>query len=106
MAEFKKHFPDYNENDLVQKQLLPDAITESASYAGYQAEELFSDLFAYACFGPSYVRAFAYIVAPGEGASDAKYPTYLTRVGTIRRVAEDEGIALPDFKQLGFKPDG
>jgi hypothetical protein len=90
----------------MRKQLLPDAITESASYAGYQAEELFSDLFAYACFGASYVRAFAYIVAPGEGASHAKYPTYLTRVGTIRKVAEEEGIALPDFRQLGFKPDG
>jgi hypothetical protein len=105
MAEFRKRFTDYSENDLVRKELLPDAISESAAYASYQAEELFSDLFAYACFGPSYLRAFAYLLAPGEDTSDAKYPTNSTRVAVIRRMAAGENITLPEFSALGFKTD-
>jgi hypothetical protein len=106
MTEFRNHFPDYNEGDWVSKQLLPDAIGESVSYAGRHAEELFSDLFAYACFGPSYLRAFAYILAPGDGASDAKYPKKSTRIGVIQTVAAQESVTLPDLKALGFVPDG
>jgi hypothetical protein len=51
------------------------------------------------------LRAFAYILAPGEGVSDAKYPTHSTRVGAIRKVAADEEVALPDFNALGFTAD-
>jgi hypothetical protein len=104
--EFRKHFKDYNETDLVGRNVLPDAISESTVYASRQVEELFSDLFAYACFGPIYVRAFAYVLAPGEGFSDAKYPTHTTRLNTIRKVAKDEGTDLPDVTELGFRIDG
>jgi hypothetical protein len=99
-------FSDYDEDDLVGKEVLPDAISDSTALASVQAEELFCDLFAYACFGPSYLRAFAYILAPGDGTSDAKYPTHSTRVLVIRKVATDERVALPDSRALGFKPDG
>lgn len=84
---------------------IEDAISESSVYAGFQAEELFSDMFAYAIFGSGYLRAFSYILAPGTGVSDAKYPTNQTRVNTIRRFATAEGIKLTEFRTLGFSPD-
>src|SRR5262249_36056001 len=46
--EFKRQFPDYDANDMVHKELLPEAIAQSVEYAVFQAEELFCDLFAYA----------------------------------------------------------
>lgn len=85
---------------------MPEAISESSNYAGFQAEELFCDLFAFACFGASYLRAFAYILAPGEGICDARYPTHSTRVSVIRNFAGSEQSSLPDFGKLGFRPDG
>jgi hypothetical protein len=104
MPEFKRIFSEYKENDLVGRNIYPEAVAESALYAGRQAEELFCDLFAYACFGSSYLRAFAYILAPGEGKCDAKYPLHSTRVEVIRKFSELEGVVLPTFKELGFRP--
>jgi hypothetical protein len=106
LTEFRKHFPDYDDKDLVGRGILLDAIAESSTFAAFQAEELFSDLFAYACFGASYLRAFSYILAPGDGATDPKYPTHSTRVNVIRKVATDEDVTLPELVALDFKVEG
>jgi hypothetical protein len=106
MDEFRQQFPDYREQDLVARNILEDAIAESSKYAGLQAEELFSDLFAYACFGASYLRAFAYLLAPGEGTSDGKYPTHATRINVLRNVGTNEGEELPTAAELQFKQTG
>ncbi len=68
--EFKKYFPAYNPNDMIAKEILPEAIAEFVEIAVFQAEELFCDMFAYALFGESYLYAFAYILAPGRGERD------------------------------------
>ena len=104
--EFSRLSKKSGPNDLFGPQLVEEAVEESSTYAGFQAEELFCDLFAYACFGPSYLRAFAYIVAPGDGVTDAKYPRHSTRVGVIRNVASKENVTLPTLEELGFIPDG
>ena len=107
MHDFQLHFTDYDPKDLVRRFKLDEAISESSKYASFQAEELFSDLFAYACFGASYLRAFSYVLAPGEGViANPKYPLNSTRVNVIRKVAAEEHVLLPDSRALGFKPDG
>lgn len=104
--EFKRQFPDYDANDIVYKELLPEAIAQSVEYAVFQAEELFCDLFAYAIFGEGYAYAFSYILAPGSGAGRrSKYPSYKTRISVLKDVATKEGNDLPDIKTLNFRDE-
>jgi hypothetical protein len=105
ISDFQRVFSDFDENDLVARDLLPNAIAEASNYAGFQAEEIFSDLFAYGCFGESYLRAFAYILTPGGTISDPKYPMHSTRVDVMRSFAQSEAVALPAYTELGFKLD-
>ena len=103
--EFKRHFPDYNENDIVYRELLPEAISQSVELGVFQAEELFCDLFAYALFGESYLYAFSYILAPGSGGRSPKHPSYKTRIDTVRGIAKVEGHELPSLAALQFKDE-
>lgn len=102
MPNFKKVFSDYNERDIVSRDILPTAIAESVDYGVRQAEEIFCDLFAYAIFGASYLQAFAYIVAPGSGVRDPKYPLHATRISVVSKMAAAEGISLPSYSELNF----
>ncbi len=103
LEEFKKQFPEYNAEDIVYSQLLPEAISRTATYAAFQAEELFCDMFAYALFGESYLHAFAYILAPGSGvATGSRYPSHKKRIDVLRQIATKEGMVLPEFSSLGL----
>ncbi len=106
MKNFRRVFPEYKESDLVHRELLPESKSLSVDYANFQAEELFCDMFGYALFGESYLHAFAYILAPGDGRGPtARYPTYKTRVETLRRVATEEGVNLPTLADLSLADD-
>jgi hypothetical protein len=106
MTEFKRQFPEYDETDFVNKEILPEAIALSVEYAVFQAEELFCDMFAYALFGESYLYAFAYILAPGSGRlPGSRYPSHKARIETLIGIATREGSLLPDFASLGFSED-
>lgn len=106
LPEFKRLFPDYRPDDIVSKEILPEAIAQSVEYAVFQAEELFCDLFAYAIFGESYLFAFSYILAPGSGATRrSKYPSYKTRIKTLQEIAKSEGANLPDLDVLNFRTE-
>ncbi len=106
MSEFKKLFPEYRADDLHRKEVLPEAIETSLNYANSQAEEIFCDMFAYALFGESYLYAFAYVLAPGNGRGPTpKYPTYATRIGTLESIAKTEGVVLPSLGMLGLSDD-
>jgi hypothetical protein len=106
MEEFKRQFPNYEETDIVYRELLPEAISQSVELAVFQAEELFCDLFAYAIFGESYVHAFAYILAPGSGGvRRSKHPSYKTRISVMTSIANREGQRLPSIASLGFSDE-
>lgn len=102
LQRFRRVFVDYREDDIVAREILPEAIAESVGYAVRQAEEIYCDLFAYAVFGASYVHAFAYLLSPGTGNVDSKYPSNATRISAIRDIATREGALVPEFKDLGF----
>ena len=103
ISEFKKHFPGYKEDDIVYKEILPEAISTTVEYAVFQAEEIFCDMFAYAVFGQSYVYAFSYILAPGSGRPQASmYPSYKTRLSILREIAAREAVNLPRTEDLDF----
>jgi hypothetical protein len=101
-ARFRQIFRDYNERDILSASVLPLSIEESAKYAARHAEEIFCDLFGYAIFGLSYLRAFAYILAPSAGVRDPKYPTNATRISIIYEIGEGEGALFPNLESLGF----
>lgn len=106
LPEFKRTFPQYDEADVFNREILTDSISEALEFAELQAEEIFCDLFAYALFGPGYVHAFAFILAPSPGGyRTGKYPTYSTRIAIISDIAKREGVPLPTHLQLDFGID-
>ena len=106
MDEFRKYFSEYDPHDIVNKEVLPELIAAAVEDAVLQAEELFCDMLAYALFGESYVYAFAYILAPGSGrVSGTKYPSYRTRMDVLKKIAETEGVVLPDVNALKFSDE-
>lgn len=102
--EFKRSFPDYDENDVFNRTILEKAQSDALEYAELQSEELFCDLFGFALFGASYIEAFVFILAPGltGGYRSGKYPTYAKRIEVIQRIAKGEGISLPSGTDLQF----
>ncbi len=104
MLEFRRAYTDYDPADLTRRYILDDCKGQSVEFAACHAEEIFCDMFSYALFGESYLRAFAYILAPGRssGQSD-KYPTNKTRVSILSEIAQDDGVQLPTLQELGFR---
>lgn len=102
MSSFSRTFPDYDPNDIVNRDIFPAAIARSVDYGVRQTEELFCDLFAYAYFGASYLYAFSYIVAPGTPDRDAYYPLHSARISVVSKVASDEGVVVPNRSSLDF----
>lgn len=103
MPEFRRLNPEYNEQDLVNRDILFNAIVEASRYANFHAEEIFSDLFAYACFGESYLRAFAYTFRQFAAA----YGKVAKR--TTLYVSEEDGALrasgyLHSYPRAGFAP--
>jgi hypothetical protein len=106
MEDFCKYFPEYKPNDIVGKEILLESIAGAVEDAVFQAEELFCDMFAYSLFGPSYVHAFTYILAPGSGRmSGTKYPSHKTRISVLKKIAEAEGDSVPDIDALRFSDE-
>ncbi len=102
-AGFRKHFPSYDPNDILAKELFPEAIALSVRYAAFQAEELFCDMFAYALFGESFLYAFSYILAPGSGrVAGSKYPSHRTRINVLTQIASNERVDVPRIEALQF----
>jgi hypothetical protein len=103
MSDFRRHYPEYDPNDMVNKELLPEAVSKTVECAVFQAEEIFCDMFAYAVFGESYVYAFSYILAPKSSRPPTSmYPSYKTRISILRTIAANEGVVLPGTEALDF----
>lgn len=104
--EFKSKFPEYDAEDLVGKEVITDCKAESLKYAVLHAEEIFSDMFAYAVFGKSFLYAFAYILAPGSGGpATASHPSHKKRISVLSDIASNEGGVVPNFGALEFAPE-
>lgn len=54
-----------------------------------QLEEIFCDLFGLYVFGPAYLFAFEYFLAPGGGTRDPYYPSEVDRIGFLTEAAEE-----------------
>ena len=60
-----------------------------------QLEEIFCDLFGLYVFGPSYIYAYEYFLAPGGGNRSPFYPSSTDRVGYLIAGASKLGIEVP-----------
>jgi hypothetical protein len=63
-------------------------------FALKQLEELFCDIFGLYVFGPSYLYAYEYFLAPGGGPRSHTYPSSLARVQYNLRAAQELGVAF------------
>jgi hypothetical protein len=70
--EFRKLFTEYNPNDIVNKEILPESKAVAVEDAVFQAEELFCDMFAYALFGESYSTHLHIFLRLAQGVSRAR----------------------------------
>lgn len=76
-----------------------DTWRQAASWAMNQAEETLCDFVGLRIFGRSYLRAFAYLLAPKHGGQrSASYPSMRTRVANLLRAASEAsyGVEAPE----------
>jgi hypothetical protein len=75
-----------------------------------QTEEMFCDLVGLRVFGESYLKAFAWLIAPGFDSSRSNYPLTKTRAKLMVRASTKWGIAhsanYPDQFLLPSTPSG
>jgi len=81
-----------------------DTWRQAASWAMNQAEETLCDFIGLRIFGRSYLRAFAYLLAPKHrGQRSASYPSMRTRVTNLLQAARKASydVEVPeDYKEL------
>lgn len=104
IQDYKLSDPLYDPSDIDRMQRLTESVSISVKTAMKLAEEFFCDLFAYGLFGESFLHAFAFMVAPGipEYYFDTMHPKYHDRWAAMKLAADDDGIAIPDFAELGL----
>ena len=66
-----------------------------------QAAETFCDFIGLRIFGASYVKAFAYLLAPDSGRRSVNYPTLRTRMLNMYKAAEHFAIDVPMETKIG-----
>jgi len=69
-----------------------------------QCEEIFCDLVGLRLFGESYLKAFAWLIAPGLDAQRSQYPVARTRVGVLTNASAAWEIAVPPGLENQFLP--
>lgn len=75
-------------------------------WADKQSEESFCDFIGLKLFGYSYLKSFAYLLAPKlSGMASPRYPNIAVRVQNIVTAAKQYGVAIPDDYQAMFEPD-
>jgi hypothetical protein len=99
-AEFTAAFPHIKD----QKTLTTDPTSVAAwrlswQTAKRQCEEIFCDLVGLRLFGESYVKAFAWLIAPGLDGRRSSYPLARSRAEMIARASVAWGIKIP----VGFE---
>lgn len=68
------------------------------AFAIKQLEELFCDMFGLYVFGPAYLYAYEYFLAPGDKARSSLYPSSRDRVGYLLNGAQALGLEVePDL---------
>jgi hypothetical protein len=78
----------------------------SMHWALRQAEETFCDFLGLNIFGPSFLKAFAYLLSPNHGhGRSLSYPSFLARIENQIKAAQAYGIAVPNDYDTLFAPD-
>lgn len=80
------------EDDLVTRLKASVLRDRSADYAMHQLEEIYCDLIGLNLFGPSFLYAFDYLLAPGGADRSIDYPSDAQRMAILAETAEELGI--------------
>jgi hypothetical protein len=90
---------DNAETDLFARQIKEQFHIEATNSCLRQLEELFCDFVALVLFGRSYLYAFQYLVAPGEGRyRSMDYPDTKSRALILKTFAQSLGIEIPNYE--------
>ena len=88
------------EDDLVTRSSASVLRDRSAAYALHQLEEIYCDLIGLNLFGPSYLYAFDYLLAPGGADRSLDYPSDAQRMAILAETAEELGVFVdPALRQ-------
>lgn len=100
--EYHQHFSHVNRPDIDNlfgyRTWLP-----AHRWATSQLEECFCDQFGVLTFGDSYLRAFAYLLAPGLPSRNLGYPSNMRRARNIVSASERWGFPVPDAYLENFR---
>lgn len=91
-------------DDLVQQIFLMPVWARPFEWALKQVEETFCDFIAVSIFGTSYLRAFAYLLAPGPPRGRSPhYPDVRVRASNLVRAATQAGFTVPPRYEEFFR---
>lgn len=102
--DFKKAFPPITD----QSTLASDPASIAAWRPSWQAairqcEEIFCDLVGLRLFGESYIKAFAWLIAPGLDGHRSLYPLAATRAKIILTASASWGLPTPNGFEEQFR---
>lgn len=103
---YRKHFPQVTDQEaLINDFFGTTSWAPALEWALSQAEEVFCDMVGVRVFGESYLQAFAFLLAPGEGARGTPfYPSLPIRAEYMVRAAEAFGYdPMPEYGSA-FQP--
>lgn len=94
--KFSECFPWLTSPEDLDKIFGKDTWQPSWNWCMRQSQELFCDFIGLAIFGESFLKSFAFLLAPGlPGIRNEEYPGTLDRANYIADAAESMGISIP-----------
>ena len=87
------------ETDMFAQQIRQQFLFDCTSACLRQIEELFCDFIALKIFGRSYLHAFQYLIAPGDGGNrSVEYPSVKDRATVLNLYAQKDGQQIENYE--------
>jgi hypothetical protein len=105
-ADYQSLFPNVDDPSRLATDLFAlETWSRALNWAVQQAKESFCDFIGIRIYGPSFLKAFAYLFAPNvHSPRSESYPQSMKRVRNLIRAAETYGFDVPSGYEGMFKP--
>lgn len=106
-AQYREKFPQCERKEDLEEDMYIQRTWEPArQWAMLQIEEIFCDIMGVRLFAESYLHAFSYLLAPGNGSQRSlRYPKITKRILLLRRAAEALKVDIPQDFTESFLPE-
>jgi hypothetical protein len=101
--DYQVHFPHPTTQDQLENLHGSRTWNPAFRWAAFQLQERFCDQMGVRIFGEAYLRAFAYLLAPGLAARSPEYPSNEARATSLIIACQRWSIPIPDDYASNFR---